>query len=152
MFVMRFDMRAPRPDSDPVDLYATALEMCEWSEEKGCAAVVLCEHHGSPDGYLPSPLILGSAIAARTRQMAIIIAAAILPFHDPIRLIEDLNVLDLISRGRVSCVCALGYRPEEYEHFGINMAERGKIADEKLRLLLDLRTGNRSLIRVAGST
>ena len=138
---MRFDMRAPRPGSDPADLYATALDMCEWSDAQGCAAVVLCEHHGSPDGYLPSPLVLAAAIAARTRQVTILIAAAILPFHDPVRLIEDLNVLDIISRGRISCVCALGYRPEEYEHFGIDMAKRGKIADEKLGLLLDLRKG-----------
>ena len=57
MSIVRFDMRAPRPGS--VDLYAIALDMCEWSDAKGCAAVVLCKHHGSPDGYLPSPLALG---------------------------------------------------------------------------------------------
>jgi alkanesulfonate monooxygenase SsuD/methylene tetrahydromethanopterin reductase-like flavin-dependent oxidoreductase (luciferase family) len=73
--------------------------------------------------------------------VAIIIAAAVLPFHDPIRLIEDLNVLDIMSNGRVSCVCALGYRPEEYEQFGVEISQRGKIAEQKLRLLLELRRG-----------
>ena len=44
--------------------------MCAWAETRGCLAAVLCEHHGSPDGYLPTPLILASAIAARATMEA----------------------------------------------------------------------------------
>ena len=68
----------------------------------------------SPDGFLPSPLVLASAMAARTRQVSFMVAAASLPFYDPIRLAEDMAVLDHISNGRVSYVFGLGYRAEEF--------------------------------------
>lgn len=141
MFVLRFDLRAPQPGVPPADLYAAALDMCAWSDTRGCAAVVACEHHASPDGYLPSPLMLASAVAARTEQLRILVAALVLPFYDVVRLAEDMNVLDLLSRGRVSFVLGVGYRPEEFEHFGVPRTQRGKVAEDQLRLLLDLRSG-----------
>jgi alkanesulfonate monooxygenase SsuD/methylene tetrahydromethanopterin reductase-like flavin-dependent oxidoreductase (luciferase family) len=141
MFVMRFDMRAPQPGVPAADLYAAAIDMCQWAETRDCLAVVLCEHHGASDGYLPSPLTLAAAVAARTERVAISVAATLLPFYDPVRLAEDMNVLDIISRGRVSYVFGLGYRPEEFEHFGVDIRQRGRVADEKLQLLLQLRAG-----------
>jgi alkanesulfonate monooxygenase SsuD/methylene tetrahydromethanopterin reductase-like flavin-dependent oxidoreductase (luciferase family) len=141
VFSLRFDMRAPEPGVPRADLYAAALEMCAWSDDRGGVAAVLCEHHGSPDGYLPSPLVLGAAVAARTSRMRIMLAAVLLPFYDVVRLAEDMNVLDLVSRGRVSYVFGIGYRPEEFEQFGLDRSERGRIAEERLRLLLRLRGG-----------
>ena len=64
MFSLRFDMRAPQPGATTVDLYSAAIEMSAWADTRGCGALVLCEHHASPDGYLPAPLLLASAIAA----------------------------------------------------------------------------------------
>jgi alkanesulfonate monooxygenase SsuD/methylene tetrahydromethanopterin reductase-like flavin-dependent oxidoreductase (luciferase family) len=86
------------------------------------------------------PLILASAIAARTRRLLLNLTA-ILPFYDPVRLAEEIAILDIISAGRVSYVFGLGYRAEEYEHFGLELRERGRIADEKLELLRELLTG-----------
>jgi alkanesulfonate monooxygenase SsuD/methylene tetrahydromethanopterin reductase-like flavin-dependent oxidoreductase (luciferase family) len=102
---------------------------------------VLCEHHGSDDGYLPSPLILAAAIAGRTKRLSITIAALLLPFYDTVKLAEDMAVLDIISKGRVSYILALGYRPEEFEHFGVDIRKRGRLADEKLALLRELFSG-----------
>jgi alkanesulfonate monooxygenase SsuD/methylene tetrahydromethanopterin reductase-like flavin-dependent oxidoreductase (luciferase family) len=73
--------------------------------------------------------------------MPIVIAVVLLPLYDPIRLAEEMVVLDLISKGRVSYVAAIGYRPVEYEMFGVDYHRRGKIADEKLRVLLRAKTG-----------
>jgi alkanesulfonate monooxygenase SsuD/methylene tetrahydromethanopterin reductase-like flavin-dependent oxidoreductase (luciferase family) len=87
-------------------------------------------------------LILASAIASRTERIGVMLAAVLLPFYDPVRLAEEMNVLDIISRGRVSYVLALGYRPEEFEQFGIDRRSRAQIAEEKLRLLLALRNGH----------
>ena len=140
MFTLRFDMRAPASGAPPVELYAAAPEMCAWAERHGCLAAVLCEHHGSEDGYLPSPLILASAIAARTERLALSLIL-ILPFYDPVRLAEDMAVLDIISDGRASYILALGYRPEEFEHFGVEVRDRGRLADEKLALLRELLAG-----------
>lgn len=126
MFTMRFDMRAPETGAPRADLYAAALEMAEWGERHGCLAAIVSEHHGSPDGYLPSPLLLASALAARTRRLPIQVAALLLPLHDPIELAEQLAVLDVLSRGRVSYVCAIGYRSEEFAMFGREMKGRGR--------------------------
>lgn len=134
MFTLRFDMRAPAWGAPAADLYGAAPEMCAWAEDHGGLAAVLCEHHGSEDGYLPSPLILAPAIAARTTRLPMNLIL-ILPFYEPVRLAEDMAVLDIISGGRASYTLALGYRPEEFEHFGLAVGDRGRLADEKLPLL-----------------
>jgi alkanesulfonate monooxygenase SsuD/methylene tetrahydromethanopterin reductase-like flavin-dependent oxidoreductase (luciferase family) len=85
---------------------------------------VLSEHHATADGHLPSPLILASAIAARTKVLNIV-AAAVLPLYHPVRLAEDMAVLDNISNGRVTYVFGIGHRPKEYEHMGVDARRRG---------------------------
>ncbi len=135
MFTLRFDMRAKDGPDTAADLYAAAVEMAAFGEEHGAAAVIVSEHHASPDGYLPAPLILASAIAARTKRIPIQVAALLVPLHDPIALAEQMAVLDLISRGRVSYVCAVGYRPEEYTMFGRDMKRRGRRLEESIGVL-----------------
>jgi len=141
MFTLRFDMRAPRQGAPATDLYAAAIDMCAWAETRGAVLAVLSEHHGADDGHLPAPLTLASAIAARTRTLAILLAAVSIPFWDPVRLAEEMSVLDLISRGRVSYAFGIGHRSEEYEHFGLDMATRGRVADEILAVLGPLARG-----------
>lgn len=141
MFTLRFDMRAPAAGAPAADLYAAAIEMCEWAETRGAVVAVLSEHHGADDGHLPVPMILASAIAARTKRLAILLAAVPITFWDPVRLAEEISVLDLISRGRVSYAFGIGHRVEEYAHFGIDMRARGDIADESLALVRRLLGG-----------
>jgi alkanesulfonate monooxygenase SsuD/methylene tetrahydromethanopterin reductase-like flavin-dependent oxidoreductase (luciferase family) len=137
---MRFDMRAPSWGAPAAELYAAAGEMCSWAESNGAVAAVLCEHHGSEDGYLPSPLVLAAAIAAQTERLALSLVV-ILPFYDPVRLAEEMSVLDVISRGRASYIFGIGYRPEEFDQFGLNLADRGRLADEKLDIVRTLLRG-----------
>jgi alkanesulfonate monooxygenase SsuD/methylene tetrahydromethanopterin reductase-like flavin-dependent oxidoreductase (luciferase family) len=141
MFTMRFDMRAPELGAPSTELYAAALDMAAWAEERGCLSAILCEHHASEDGFLPSPMILASAMAARTTTLPITIAIVTLPLYDPVRLAEEMAVLDIISNGRVSYVAAIGYRPVEYEMYGADFRRRGQTADAKLKLLLQAKTG-----------
>lgn len=135
VFTLRFDMRAPGWAAPAADLYAGAIDMCAWAETRGAVLAVLSEHHGADDGHLPAPLTLASAIAARTQSLAILLAAVPIPLWDPVRLAEEMSVLDLISRGRVSYAFGVGHRSEEYGHFGIDMATRGRVADEILTVL-----------------
>jgi alkanesulfonate monooxygenase SsuD/methylene tetrahydromethanopterin reductase-like flavin-dependent oxidoreductase (luciferase family) len=135
MFTLRFDMRAPDWAAPAADLYSAAIDMCAWAETRGAVVAVLSEHHGADDGHLPTPLILASAIAAKTNQLAIMLAAVPIPLWDPVRLAEEICVLDLISKGRVSYVFGVGHRIEEYDHFGVDMTTRGRVADEILDLL-----------------
>lgn len=136
MLILRFDMRCPEwGEASPADLYAAAVEMSRYGEQHGAAVVVVSEHHHSDDGYLPSPLVLASAIAAVTERIPIQVAALLLPLHDPIRIAEDMVVLDHLSRGRVSYVLAVGYRPEEYAMFGHDFGSRGRRMEESLEVL-----------------
>jgi alkanesulfonate monooxygenase SsuD/methylene tetrahydromethanopterin reductase-like flavin-dependent oxidoreductase (luciferase family) len=141
VFTMRFDMRAPSTGAPISELYSAALEMAEWTESRGALAAILCEHHGMSDGYLPSPLILASAMAARTTTLPIMVAAVVLPLYHPIRLAEEMVVIDIVSRGRVSYVAAIGYRPEEYEMHSVDFHRRGAIAEEHLSVLLRAKSG-----------
>ncbi len=141
MYLLRFDMRAPTFGASTAELYAAAFEMATWCESRGALMAVVCEHHTMEDGYLPSPLVLATAMAARTTTMPIMTAVVVLPLYDPIRLAEDMVVLDIISGGRVSYTMAVGYRPEEYEHHGVDFHRRGAIAESHLELLLRAKAG-----------
>ena len=133
MYTMRFDLRVPGMKPDEVaDQYEAALQMAEFGESNGCVAMMLSEHHRSPDGYLPTPLVMAAAVAARTTTLPIVIGAALLPLYEPRRLVEEMIVLDNLSRGRVSFIFGIGYRPTEYDLFDLPYEDRGKLADEKL--------------------
>jgi len=70
MFAMRFDFRNPAfAGTTMADRYAAALDMAEWADELGCVMITVSEHHGSPDGYLPSPIPMLAAMAARTKNV-----------------------------------------------------------------------------------
>src|SRR5580704_6811459 len=139
MFGMRFDLRAPGMTSAEIAReYRAAIDMAQWADEKGAMNIGLSEHHCSEDGYLPSPLILAAAMAAVTRRVQILVAAALLPMYDAVRLAEEMIVLDHVSEGRVSYILGIGYRPVEYELYHLDYEERGAIADRKLERLLDV--------------
>lgn len=141
MFTLRFDMRAPAGGAPTTELYAAALDMASWAETRGATLAFVSEHHAMRDGYLPSPLVLAAALAARTTTLPIMTMVMVLPLYDPIRLAEDMVVLDIVSGGRVSYVAGVGYVPEEYELHGVDFHRRGRIADEKLEVLLRAKTG-----------
>ena len=140
--ILRFDMRAPKfSKSKPRDLYAAALDMAAWADENGIDSITLSEHHGTDDGYLPSPVTLAACMAGRTRRIRIGIHALLLPLYDPVRLAEDLAILDVASGGRVSVTAGIGYRPEEFSMLGKDWDARGKLMDESLEVLLKAWTG-----------
>jgi len=141
MLTLRFDMRAPAHGAPKSELYAAAIEMCSWAETRGAISVVLSEHHATEDNHLPAPLLLASAIAARTTKISIMLAAVVLPLYNPVRLAEEISVLDIISNGRVAYVLGVGHREQEYEHLGVAFNRRGQLADANLALLLELLKG-----------
>jgi alkanesulfonate monooxygenase SsuD/methylene tetrahydromethanopterin reductase-like flavin-dependent oxidoreductase (luciferase family) len=139
VFRLRFDMRAPgKAPEEIARLYEAALEMSAWADDRACQGIAVSEHHASDDGYLPSPLTMAAAIAAVTSKVPIMVAAALLPLYDPVRLAEEMIVLDHLSRGRVMYVLGVGYRPVEYELHGQEFRRRGAAADDKLAALLGL--------------
>jgi len=127
LFGLRYDFRNPAfAGTSTADRYSAALEMAAWADSLGCTAISVSEHHGSHDGYLPSPIPMLAAMASRTKNVRFMVAALIAPFYEPLRLAEDMVVLDNLSRGRVDLVVAGGYVHEEFAMFDVPMNERGE--------------------------
>lgn len=142
LFGLRFDFRNPAfAGTTCAERYAAALDMAEWADGLGCVSIAVSEHHGSPDGYLPSPLTMIAAMAARTTNVRFMVAALIAPFYDPLRLAEDLAVLDQLSGGRIDVIVAGGYVREEFAMFGVPMSERGPRVTEAVATLRAALTG-----------
>ena len=123
------------------DRYQAALDMAVWAEQHGGLAISISEHHGSDDGYLPSALPMAAAIAARTSTIAIAINALVAPLYDPIRLAEDIAVVDQLSKGRLNVTLGAGYVPDEFEMFGVPLTERAKRMTETVETLRAAWTG-----------
>jgi alkanesulfonate monooxygenase SsuD/methylene tetrahydromethanopterin reductase-like flavin-dependent oxidoreductase (luciferase family) len=138
--VIRFDMRrAPFSTLSDGDLYRHMLEMSEWADSRGFAAVVISEHHGVD--FIASPIALAGAILGRTRQAMVTVSALLVPLHDPIRVAEDIATLDLLSGGRLHIVAGTGYRHEEFAMAGVDRTRRGKLTEEFVATLLAAWTG-----------
>ncbi|KXU33847.1 hypothetical protein A0J57_04200 [Sphingobium sp. 22B] len=131
---LRFDMRRPDWTHIPKKaLYDASLSMCAWAEDNGFESVTLAEHHLTSDHYMCSPAVMAGAVAARTERLAIrmIILA---PFYNPLRLVEDLRQLAVISGGRTLPVISGGYREVEFAAYGARREDRLNIIDEVIDL------------------
>lgn len=140
--VLRFDMRAaPFAPDTAAQRYRAAIDMAQWADRRQIDVIGLSEHHVTRDGFLSAPLQLAGMMAAVTRRVRISVSALLVPLHDPLRLAEDIAVLDLVSGGRFSATCGLGYREEEYRAAAVDWQRRGIVFDEKLDLLCALLAG-----------
>lgn len=138
-----FDMRAPEWSTPTSELYQAAIEMSEYADNIGVNRICLMEHHGSDDGYLPQPFTLASAIASRTQNARFLLGAVILPLHDPVMIAEQIAIVDLISKGRLSVIFGAGYVPSEFAMFGKSLKDRGKLLDEGIEIILRSLSGER---------
>lgn len=130
-FGLRYALRQPDWVTTPLaDRYAACIEQCAWGDKLGFLKVMISEHHGSPDGYMPSPFVIGGAIAARTEQIRIHISAVIAPLHNKVRLAEDLAILDILSNGRAEPVLAGGYVGTEFDMLGTSLSARKDYMEE----------------------
>jgi len=129
---MWFDLRAPSWASQPArETYSAALDMCEWGDSLGFQAITLGEHHSTDDNYLPSPVTMAGIIGGRTRklQLRMIILT---PFYNPLRLAEDLAVLNLATNGRAIPVFSAGYVPAEFDMYGLVRDQRSNAVEEAI--------------------
>src|ERR1044072_8063457 len=126
-----YDFRNP-PESGLTHqtLYAAIMDQVAWLDGLGLDLVWFTEHHFVDDGYLPSWIPVAAAMAARTKKVRFSCDVCLLPFNHPIRLAEDLAVLDNISGGRVEMGVGMGYAPHEFRGFGLPVSRPGAPPEE----------------------
>src|SRR5229473_342565 len=151
-FGLWYDFRNPAQWRQPADrFYREILDQIAWGENNGFDDVWLSEHHFIEDGYLPSMLPAAAAIAARTKRIRIPLGVLLMPFHNPVRLAEDIAVVDAISGGRFELGVGVGYKVEEFEGFAVPFNERGGRTNEALDIIRKLLDGERSPSRANSS-
>ncbi|CAJ1580028.1 LLM class flavin-dependent oxidoreductase [[Mycobacterium] wendilense] len=140
-FKLGFFTQVPSPADRPAKItYAELVDAIVAAEEIGYDSVWIGQHHFSPeDGSVPSPLVLLATAAARTTRIDLGTAVIALPFEHPIRLAEDLAVLDEISGGRLQ-VGLGGARGDlqAFNTFGIDFSARHEFFDRNLEILQSL--------------
>lgn len=137
-----FDFRNPERWRRPWEkYYSEVLDVISWTEEAGFTNAWVPEHHLADDGYMPSPLVTLSAIAARTKKLKLGGGIALAPLYHPVRFAEDCAVLDILSGGRVEMGLGIGYRTRELEAYGVDKSTRGRLFDEWLEIVTRLWAG-----------
>ena len=134
---MRFALTIPAyRDPGSRDPYEKTYELCRVAEQAGFDAGFMGHHSFTPGfGDAAAPFVLLAAIAARTERLRLGTGIFLLPLHHPVAIAEQVAVLDSISNGRAILGVGIGYRPYEYEGFGVPFRRRGRIMDEALELI-----------------
>lgn len=141
--MMRLNFVHPDPtDAEHMsDRYRAGIDLAEYADKNGFAMVTTEEHQATRIGWSPTPLLTASMILNRTENLSVAITALLVPLHDPVRLAQQMAVIDLMSKGRLSITTGLGYRPEEYAAGDREWKRRGKILDHCLETMLKVWSG-----------
>jgi len=126
----------PEADGPGQRLYANWLEQVLLAEELGYDVAWITEHHFRPfGGMLPNPQVMMGALAAQTSRIRLGTAVSILPLHHPLRIAEDLAMLDNISRGRIDVGVGRGMPHVEYEIYGADWPNAQDWLEEEIAIL-----------------
>src|SRR5256885_7768734 len=118
------------------EAFAECFTLVDEAEASGVDSVWLAEYHFAPISVLSSPLMVASAIAARTRRIRIGLAVTLLPLYHPIHVAEDVATLDHISQGRVEFGVGRGTFPDTHDGFNSPFAESRERFDEYPGIIL----------------
>jgi alkanesulfonate monooxygenase SsuD/methylene tetrahydromethanopterin reductase-like flavin-dependent oxidoreductase (luciferase family) len=114
----------PNPTTgDWKQLFEEGIEQIQLAESLGFDFVFIAEHHFSNYGMSPAPLLQAMAIAERTKTIRIGTAVLVLPVWQPLRLAEEIAVLDNLTGGRFFCGIGRGYQPHEFARFGVTIED-----------------------------
>jgi alkanesulfonate monooxygenase SsuD/methylene tetrahydromethanopterin reductase-like flavin-dependent oxidoreductase (luciferase family) len=105
------------------ELYEGRLKLVQAYEEAGFYCYHIAEHHATPLGYAPSPGIFLSAVARQTRRILFGPLVYTLPFYQPLRLIDEICMLDQLGGGRLQLGVGKGVSPFELGYYGIPAGE-----------------------------
>ncbi len=107
-------------------LYEERLRLLEAADSAGFRGYHLAEHHFTPLGMAPSPALFLAAAAQRTQHLRLGPLGYLLPLYDPLRLIEEVCMLDQLSNGRLDLGFGRGISPYELGYFGVDQPQKPK--------------------------
>lgn len=123
--------------------YRERLDLLRLYDEAGFYAFHLTEHHCTPLGLAPSPLIFLAAASQVTSRIKLVPLVLILPLYNPLRLAEEIAMVDHLSGGRIEFATGKGISPYELAYFGINHLEAPAIHQESFDVLMQALTHER---------
>ena len=135
---LRFAAGEPRTQGK---LISAALELAQWGESRGITMVSVDEHHATGQGWSCNPIMAAAMVLARTERLIASVDCALGPLWNPVRLAEDIALVDNMSRGRLHTTVGLGYRTVEYETLGVDFSQRGKLMDSLVERMLSVWSG-----------
>jgi alkanesulfonate monooxygenase SsuD/methylene tetrahydromethanopterin reductase-like flavin-dependent oxidoreductase (luciferase family) len=140
--VLRFNFGSPQGDPrKQSELLNAALELAQWGESHGITSVSVDEHHVTRHGWSCNPIMAAAMFLARTSKLIASVDCALGPLWNPVRLAEDIALVDNMSRGRLLTTVGLGYRTVEYDALGVDFSQRGKLMDELVERILSVWAG-----------
>src|SRR5512132_315765 len=117
-----FDWIDRRQQAPLGQLYEDRLRLLQAADAAGFFCYHLAEHHATPLGMAPSPSLFLTAAAQRTTHIRLGPLVYLLPLYDPLRLIEEVCMLDNLSNGRLELGVGRGVSPYELGYFGVDPA------------------------------
>ena len=125
----------PAPGTDLTRLVEEMIVEAQQAERYGFDSIFVTEHHQEPAGYLPSPLPLLAALAARTSTIRLGTGIAVLPLYHPVRMAEDCAVIDIISKGRLILGVGMGYQEVDFAAYGLRVSDRVSLFEEGVEIV-----------------
>jgi alkanesulfonate monooxygenase SsuD/methylene tetrahydromethanopterin reductase-like flavin-dependent oxidoreductase (luciferase family) len=125
-----------RSELQLADYYEARLNLVEVYDRCGFYGYHVAEHHSTPLGLAASPSVYLSAVAQRTQKLRFGPLVYLLPFYHPLRLIEEICLLDQMSRGRFQVGIGRGISPFESAFYGVSPDESRERFDEALEILM----------------
>jgi alkanesulfonate monooxygenase SsuD/methylene tetrahydromethanopterin reductase-like flavin-dependent oxidoreductase (luciferase family) len=140
--VLRFNFGSPQGDPrKQSELISAALELAQWGESRGITTVSVDEHHVTGHGWSCNPIMAASMFLARTSNLIASVDCALGPLWNPVRLAEDIALVDNMSRGRLHTTVGLGYRAVEFDSMGVDFNRRGRLMDGLVERMLSIWSG-----------
>jgi alkanesulfonate monooxygenase SsuD/methylene tetrahydromethanopterin reductase-like flavin-dependent oxidoreductase (luciferase family) len=150
--VLRFNFASPNGDPrTQSELLRAALELAQWGEPRGITTISVDEHHATGHGWSCNPIMAAGMFLARTSTLIASVDCALGPLWNPVRLAEDIALVDNMSRGRLHTTIGLGYRTIEYDALGVDFSQRGELMDSLIERMLSVWVRHR-FVDTAAST
>src|SRR5688572_22853795 len=118
------------------EFYEDRLRLAEAYDRLGYEALHIAEHHSTPLGLSPSPSVFLSSVAQRTRRLRFGPLVYTLNLYHPLRLIEEICMLDQLSGGRLEFGVGKGISPIENRYYGLDPAKADAMFAEAFQILL----------------